>query len=77
MSVPRENSLVRFYIRLQDGLKEDGSSYSSDPPKALAEMAERAMRPYNLAYKHCDWWSYYSVSTKFNLKGPSLLMRVV
>ncbi|KAJ5814779.1 Monooxygenase FAD-binding [Penicillium riverlandense] len=60
MTVPRENKLVRFYIQLQNGLKEDNSPYSSDPPRALVEMASRTMSPYKLTYKHCDWWSYYS-----------------
>ncbi|CAG8895005.1 unnamed protein product [Penicillium egyptiacum] len=62
MTVPRENKLVRFYVRLQDGLKEDNSPYSSDPPRALVEMAERTMSPYKLTYNYCDWWSYYSTA---------------
>ncbi|KAJ5109675.1 Monooxygenase FAD-binding [Penicillium argentinense] len=64
MMVPRENKLTRFYIRLQHGLREDNSSYSKDPPRALVEMAKKAMWPYDLAYKRCDWCSYYTTSRR-------------
>lgn len=70
MTVPRENKLVRFYIRHQDGLKEDNSAWCNDPPRALVEMAERTMSPYKLTYKYCDWWSHYSVSAYGHFYKP-------
>lgn len=54
MTVPRENRLVRFYIHLKKELFEAS-------PQELVEVAERAMKPYKLTFKHCDWWSLYHV----------------
>lgn len=63
MTVPRENRLVRFYIHLRD-LEESSTEHPDFSPEALVEMAKKIMRPYNLTYKHCDWWSIYSVSLR-------------
>lgn len=63
MTAPRENRLLRLYIQLKgdDGLEQIARQRSEDSPKALVKIAERAMKPYYLRYKHCDWWSIYSV----------------
>lgn len=61
--VPRENRLVRFYIQLQgdSGLEKKALDQSNETPEALTQLIQRAMHPYSLTYKHCDWWSLYPV----------------
>lgn len=72
MTVPRENRLVRFYIQIQDELKGSGP-HSQLSPEALVAMAQRAIEPYKLTYKYCDWWSLYSVSVRLDyILGISL-----
>lgn len=61
MTVPRENRLVWFYTLLQKSKKENILDASSDGPSVLMDIAARAMKPYSLSYKHCDWWSMYTV----------------
>lgn len=68
MTVPRENGLVRFYVkphRVVD-LKEAVDLKETQPQSEstiefLVEIASMIMKPYQLRSKHCDWWSLYSV----------------
>ncbi|EAU33553.1 conserved hypothetical protein [Aspergillus terreus NIH2624] len=63
MTAPRENRLVRFYIHLdEDGESKIGMDHSDIGPKDLVDMAQKIMKPYQLTYKYCDWWSIYPVS---------------
>lgn len=57
MTLPRENRLVRFYIQLKDFLGKEATGSSKSSPERLAGMAESIMKPYKLAFTHCDWWS--------------------
>ena len=61
MTLPRENRLVRFYIQLKDFLGKEATGSSKSSPERLAGMAESIMKPYKLAFTHCDWWSLYHV----------------
>lgn len=61
MTVPRENRLVRFYIHLRE-LEEASAQHPDYSPESILEIAKMMVRPYNLAYKYCDWWSIYKVS---------------
>jgi phenol 2-monooxygenase len=62
MTAPRENRLVRFYIHLdEDGESKIGMDHSDIGPKDLVDMAQKIMKPYQLTYKYCDWWSIYPV----------------
>lgn len=64
MTAPRENRLVRFYTYPKgDGkLNVEGRDQSDVSLDDLVESIRNAMRPYQLTYKHCDWWSIYKVS---------------
>ncbi|GES63492.1 FAD binding domain protein [Aspergillus terreus] len=63
MTAPRENRLVRFYIHLdEDGESKIEMDHSDIGPKDLVDMAQKIMKPYQLTYKYCDWWSIYPVS---------------
>ncbi|PCG89585.1 Methyltransferase, domain of unknown function DUF2260 [Penicillium occitanis (nom. inval.)] len=66
MTAPRENRLLRLYIQLKgnDELEKVARQGSEESPKALVKIAERAMKPYYLRYKYCDWWSIYSISQR-------------
>lgn len=68
MTVPRENRLVRFYIHLEGELKEKALGESRRSPRALVDMAAKIMEPFNLTYRHCDWWSLYTVSVHQHLQ---------
>ncbi|KAJ5111668.1 hypothetical protein NUU61_001298 [Penicillium alfredii] len=63
MTVPRENRLVRFYIHLRD-LEETAMQHPSCSPGAMVEMAKAIMKPYDLTYNHCDWWSIYPIGRR-------------
>lgn len=60
MTIPRENRLVRFYVYLR-GDDEGITRSSEEGPLALAEIVQSAMKPYNLSFHYCDWWSLYKV----------------
>ncbi|KAE8140144.1 FAD binding domain-containing protein [Aspergillus pseudotamarii] len=66
MVVPRENNLVRFYLQMNggEGRSPNGPDKSEGSLEDLIDMAERALRPYKLAYKHCDWWSLYPIGRR-------------
>lgn len=61
MTVPRENRLNRLYIQLS----EEGSNYdrSQISPELMLKKAQDIFKPYELDFKHCDWWSAYQVSS--------------
>ncbi|RJE19593.1 hypothetical protein PHISCL_08063, partial [Aspergillus sclerotialis] len=63
MLAPRENRLVRLYIQLQgtDELEKEVLKQTESSPQALVKIAQQTLKPYNLTYKHCDWWSLYPV----------------
>ncbi|PYH47884.1 FAD binding domain protein [Aspergillus saccharolyticus JOP 1030-1] len=65
MTAPRENRLVRFYIHPK-GDKELCNDHSaraeqSQSLEELVKTAESLMAPYSLTYKHCDWFSLYTI----------------
>ncbi|KAJ5577620.1 uncharacterized protein N7459_006584 [Penicillium hispanicum] len=63
MTVPRENRLVRFYIHLRE-MEEAAMQHPSCSPQAMLEMAKKIMKPYDLAYEYCDWWSTYPIGRR-------------
>ncbi|KAJ5105438.1 hypothetical protein NUU61_002785 [Penicillium alfredii] len=67
MTVPRENRLVRFYIHLRE-LEETAMQHPGCSPQAMVEIAKAIMKPYDLTYKHCDWWSTYPVRQRMILQ---------
>ncbi|RAL04537.1 uncharacterized protein BO80DRAFT_490786 [Aspergillus ibericus CBS 121593] len=66
MTAPRENRLVRFYTYPKgDGkLNVEGRDQSEVSRDDLVEAIQKAMRPYKLTYKHCDWWSIYKIGQR-------------
>jgi hypothetical protein len=44
------------------GLAQDAPKKSEESSEALVETAQKMLRPYSLACKHCDWWSMYLVN---------------
>ncbi|KAJ6157157.1 hypothetical protein N7497_006042 [Penicillium chrysogenum] len=64
MTVPRENRLARFYIHLRDECKEEALKHYTPSPRDMVEKADRIMKPYNLTYNHCDWWSIYPIGRR-------------
>ncbi|KAE8366576.1 FAD binding domain-containing protein [Aspergillus caelatus] len=66
MVVPRENNLVRFYLQMNggEGRSPNGPEESEGSLEDLIDMAEKALRPYKLTYKHCDWWSLYPIGRR-------------
>ncbi|KAL4951952.1 FAD binding domain-containing protein [Aspergillus filifer] len=63
MTAPRENHLVRFYIQLgrDSDLEQKALEASDESPDVLIQLVQRTIHPYNLTYKHCDWWSIYPI----------------
>ncbi|KAL4793903.1 FAD binding domain-containing protein [Aspergillus venezuelensis] len=63
MTAQRENRLVRFYIQLKgdSDLEKKALEASDESPDALIQLVRRIIHPYNLTYKHCDWWSIYPI----------------
>ncbi|GAB1215151.1 hypothetical protein ATERTT37_004337 [Aspergillus terreus] len=43
----------------EDGESKIGMDHSDIGPKDLINMAQKVMKPYQLTYKYCDWWSIY------------------
>ena len=69
MVIPRENSLVRLYVQLNE-VKPDATGRadrSQITPDIIFKAAQRTLHPYKLEYKHCHWWT-----GKNPLTAPSL-----
>ncbi|KAK6826771.1 hypothetical protein RU639_004573 [Aspergillus parasiticus] len=66
MVVPRENNLVRFYLHMNGGEERspNGPDKSEGSLEDLIDMAEKTLKPYELSYKHCDWWSIYPIGRR-------------
>lgn len=79
MTAPRENQLVRFYIQLKgdSDLERKALSQSNETPDALIQLIQRALHPYTLTYKYCDWWSIYPIkqclANQFQVKNRAFL----
>lgn len=66
MVIPRENSLVRFYVQLNE-VKPDASGRadrSQITPETILRAAQRTLAPYKLEYKHCHWWTAYQIGQR-------------
>ncbi|ETI22150.1 hypothetical protein G647_06223 [Cladophialophora carrionii CBS 160.54] len=62
MTFPREDRLVRFYVQLAEtGSEGDDFDTSKVTPEMITEKASKILSPYKLSYKHCNWWSVYTV----------------
>ena len=75
MVIPRENKLVRLYIQLTTTEKEDGGKKvdrSKINPQTILESAQRIMRPYEITYRYCDWWTAYQIGQRV---GDSFSLR--
>lgn len=60
MVIPRENSLVRFYVQINE-VKPDQESGRADrsqiTPELILKAAQRTLAPYKLEYEHIHWWT--------------------
>lgn len=59
MVIPRENSLVRLYVQLNE-VKPDATGRadrSQITREIILKAAQRTLAPYKLEYKHCSWWT--------------------
>jgi len=66
MVIPRENSLVRFYVQLNE-VKPDASGRADRTqitPEIILKAAQRILSPYKLEYKHCHWWTAYQIGQR-------------
>ena len=66
MVIPRENSLVRLYVQLNE-VKPDASGRadrSQITPGVILQAAQRTLSPYKLDYKHCHWWTAYQIGQR-------------
>lgn len=58
MTVPRENNLVRFYVKPQGVLNlRETRATSKSTIEYLVDLANMIMKPYDLRSKHRHWWS--------------------
>jgi phenol 2-monooxygenase (NADPH) len=63
--IPREGGyLVRFYIELDDARDNDMLEKRDVTPEALAEVANRIMRPYRVDVRDVGWWSVYEIGQR-------------
>jgi phenol 2-monooxygenase len=65
MTLPREAGLVRFYVQLgESSAEETDFDRSKVTPDDIIKIARKIMQPYTLDYKHCDWFSVYTVGQR-------------
>ena len=69
MLIPREDRLVRIYCQLSEVKPGSDGRFdrSSIKPDMILKAAQKIMSPYELEYKHCDWWTTYQVSLDSDL----------
>ncbi|ROW00013.1 hypothetical protein VPNG_08352 [Cytospora leucostoma] len=66
MVIPRENRLVRLYIQLKQ-VTPDASGRadrSKITPDLIFGAARNIMKPYQLDYEYCDWWTAYQIGQR-------------
>ncbi|GAM88343.1 hypothetical protein ANO11243_063760 [Dothideomycetidae sp. 11243] len=66
MVIPREDSLVRLYVQLQE-VKPDATGRadrSQITPEIILRAAQRVLAPYTLTYRHCNWWTAYQIGQR-------------
>ena len=67
MVIPRENSLVRFYVQLQSH-DESGKAVAIDRSKATQDIciarAKAILSPYQLEFGYVDWFSVYQIGQR-------------
>lgn len=73
MVIPRENRIVRLYIQLNE-IGKAGTQFNRTKitPDIIFKAAQKIMSPYQLAYKHCEWWTAYQVRSY--TVGPQKLL---
>ena len=63
MVIPRESKLIRLYIQLTElsagGRQIDRSQIT---PEMILRSAQKIMKPFDLTYEYCDWWTIYQAS---------------
>lgn len=66
MIIPREDGLVRIYCQLSTVAQDSDGRFdrSRITPDTILEAAQRIIKPYQLDYKHREWWTIYQVSRK-------------
>ncbi|KAL8973620.1 MAG: hypothetical protein Q9197_002146 [Variospora fuerteventurae] len=66
MIIPREDGLVRIYCQLSTVAPDRDGRFdrSSITPDTILEAARRIMEPYQLDYKHRDWWTIYQIGQR-------------
>lgn len=63
MIIPREQHMVRFYVRLHDSGFERHQHDTAIFNEILARI-RKILAPYRLDFGICDWWSSYRISQK-------------
>ncbi|CAD6592880.1 MAG: hypothetical protein ASARMPRED_006770 [Alectoria sarmentosa] len=66
MLIPREDRLVRIYCQLSEVKPGSDGRFdrSSIKPDMILKAAQKIMSPYELEYKHCDWWTTYQIGQR-------------
>ena len=67
MVIPRENSLVRFYVQLQSH-DASGKAIAIERSKATQdiciERAKAILAPFKLEFGYVDWFSVYQIGQR-------------
>ncbi|KAK5169329.1 uncharacterized protein LTR77_005304 [Saxophila tyrrhenica] len=66
MVIPRERGLVRLYIQLASIQPGAGHRYdrAKGSPEMIFEAAQRIMRPWEIRYDYCEWWTIYQIGQR-------------
>ncbi|KJX93772.1 phenol 2-monooxygenase like protein [Zymoseptoria brevis] len=62
--IPRENNLVRLYIRLADGQDNAKQVASLETAGKAFKIAQKIFQPYEIGYNYCDWSTVYTVGQR-------------
>ncbi len=64
MVIPRERGLVRLYIQLASIRPEKGERFDrrKGGQAMIFEAAQNILKPYEISYEYCEWWTVYQVS---------------
>lgn len=75
MVIPRENSLVRLYVQLNE-VQPDAETGRADrtsiTPEKILKAAQKTLAPYTLEYKHCHWWTAYQIGQRVGTQFSKL-----
>ncbi|KAH7035469.1 FAD binding domain-containing protein [Microdochium trichocladiopsis] len=61
MVIPRENNMVRLYVRIASSADPDFDPRKGATEEEVQQIAKEILRPYSITWENVDWFSVYPI----------------